>query len=301
MLVGAGPFRVSLFERRRRIVLDRNPNWYGIRHPEWRAPGATFPTPEGLAPEQAARIDPAYAGQPLPFLDRVEYCVEKELIPQFAKFVQGYYDASAINKESFDKVVNEGGLSPEMAGRGIELEREVDLDIWYVGFNMRDPTVGASAGRRGRLLRQAMSLAVDSGEFLRLFYNGRGIPAQSIVPPGLFGYDAEYRNPFRALDLERARALLAEAGYRDGIDPDTGRPLRLTFDALDPSTSRLLQFQFLTRGWERIGLDVQIAATTYNQFRDKVDRGAHQIFLWGWHADYPDAENFLFLLWGPNA
>jgi ABC-type oligopeptide transport system substrate-binding subunit len=50
-----------------------------------------------------------------------------------------------------------------------------------------------------------------------------------------------------------------------------------------------------------LGIDVEIAATNYNQFRDKVKRGAYQIFMWGWIADYPDPENFLFLLWGPMA
>ncbi len=299
--VGSGPFRLTFLDRQSRVVLDRNDNWYGRRHPEWRAPGATFPTPEAGDSDAAGAIDPAYAGRPLPFLDRIDFRVELELIPQFNKFTQGYYDRSAINKESFERVVVEGGLSEDMAARGIRLQKAPELDVWYVGFNMRDPVLGEAAGERGRKLRQAMSLAVDSQELVDLFYNGRGIPAQSPIPPGLFGYDPDYRNPYRQTDLERARAILAEAGYRDGVDPATGRPLVLTFDALDPSTSRLLQFQFLTRAWARLGLDVRIAATTYNQFRDKVSRGAHQIYLWGWRADYPDPENFLLLLWGPNA
>jgi ABC-type oligopeptide transport system substrate-binding subunit len=53
--------------------------------------------------------------------------------------------------------------------------------------------------------------------------------------------------------------------------------------------------------WARLGLDVEIAATNYNKFRQKVEEGAYQIFMWGWIADYPDPENFLFLLWGPMA
>src|SRR5262249_22099562 len=38
-----------------------------------------------------------------------------------------------------------------------------------------------------------------------------------------------------------------------------------------------------------------------NQFQDKVRRGAYQLFMWGWVADYPDPENFLFLLWSEMA
>ncbi len=297
--VGNGPFRIRSFDKHRRIVLDRNPNWYGARHPEWRAPGATFPE-DGIGADAAGSAEPSYAGRALPFLDRVEYRIEKALIPQFGKFSQGYYDTSLINKESFDRVVAEGGVSPALAERGIQLRTAVEPTIWYAAFNMADPVVGHAGGERSRALRQAMSLAIDAAEFTRLFYNGRGVLAHSPIPPGLFGYDPDYRNPFREPDLSRARALLAQAGYPEGLDPATGRPLALTFDALDATTERRLQFEFLTKAWGRIGLDVRIDATTYNQFRDKVDRGAHQVYMWGWHADYPDPENFLFLLWGPN-
>jgi ABC-type transport system substrate-binding protein len=229
----------------------------------------------------------------------VEFRLEKEEIPAFTKFLQGYYDASGIIKESFDRVIHEGDLSPDMAALGMRLERSVAPSVYYLGFNMGDPVVGAAAGERGRKLRQAMSLAVDSAEFLRIFVNGRGIPAQSPLPPGIFGYDAEYRNPYREVDLARARRLLEEAGYRGGLDPATGKPVRLTFDTADTSASGRLRYQFFVDSWKRIGVDVEIAATNYNQFREKVRNGAYQLFMWGWIADYPDPENFLFLLWGP--
>jgi len=141
-----------------------------------------------------------------------------------------------------------------------------------------------------------MSLAIDTDEFLRVFLNGRGIAAQSPIPPGIFGYEDAYRNPYRAPDLERARHLLAEAGYPGGIDPATGAPLRLTFDTGDTSVQGRLRYQFFIDAWQRLGLDVELAATTYNQFQSKVRNGAYQIFFWGWVADYPDPENFLFLL-----
>ena len=299
--VSVGPFKITEYEKHFRIVLERNDNWYGIQHPEWRAPGAIYPS-EGT-PEDAAAglLDPSYRGRPLPFLDRIEYRIEKETIPYFNKFLQGYYDASGIIRESFDVVIHEGDLSPEMAALGMRLEKAVDPDVHYLGFNMNDPVVGTPAGEKGRKLRQAMSLAVDVREYKRVFTNGRGVPAQSPIPPGIFGYDPDYVNPFSQLDLERGRELLSEAGYERGIDPATGKPLHLTFDLGDPSTRARLTYAFFVNAWRQLGLDVVLAATTYNQFRDKVNRGAYQIFSWGWIADYPDPENFLFLLWGPMA
>jgi ABC-type transport system substrate-binding protein len=299
--VGTGPFRLTRYDKRSRIVLERNDRWYGVQHPEWRAPAAVYPS-EG-EPGDAARgyLDPSYTGRPLPFLERIEMRLDKEDIPAFTKFLQGYYDASGIIEESFDRVVKEGRLSDDMEKLGMRLDRAVVPSIYYLGFNMTDGVVGAPAGEKGRKLRQAMSLAIDSKEYMRVFQNGRGVPAQSPVPPGLFGYDEHYVNPFRQPSLERAAVLLREAGYPGGVDPKTGRALHLTFDTGDTSARGRLRYQFFVDAWRRLGLDVEIAATTYNQFQEKVRKGSYQLFMWGWVADYPDPENFLFLLWGPMA
>jgi oligopeptide transport system substrate-binding protein len=299
--VGTGPFRLALYEKQHRFTLARNETWYGRTAAEGDAPGAFFPTEIDKEDIDAGRIDPSYAGRRLPFLDEIRYTREKESIPRFNKFLQGYYDDSGIIKESFDAVIVDGDLSAEMKARRIRLDKEVEPSVFYIGFNMEDAVLGAPAGDKGRKLRQAMSLTVDAEEYLRLFTNGRGVLAQTPLPPGLFGYDKDYRNPFRQPDLAKARRLLAEAGYENGIDPATGQPLKLSFDVGNTTAEALLQYEFLVAGWRQIGLNVEIKATTYNQFQDKVRRGAYQIFTWGWIADFPDPENFLFLLICENA
>jgi len=299
--ISTGPFEIAEFSKHSRIVLARNQNWYGVLHPEWRAPGTIYPSEGEVGDAEQGWLDPDYVGRPLPFLDRMEFRVEKEDIPLFNKFLQGYYDASGIVMESFDKVVVEGRLSPEMSARGMRLVKTVEPSVFYIGFNMHDPVVGTPGGVRSRKLRQAMSLAIDVEEYKRIFSNGRGVSAQSPVPPGIYGYDPEYRNPYRSYDPERARALLDEAGYVGGIDPQTGRPLKLSYDIGDTSTRTRLTVQFFVDAWKQLGLDVTIDATNYNRFREKVREGSYQIFQWGWIADYPDPENFLFLLWGEMA
>ena len=289
--VGTGPFRLARYERRSRIVMERNRNWYGALHPEWHAPGTVYPS----AAEPAADG----AGRPLPFVDRIELRRDPEAVPAYMKFMQGYYDQSLIIRESFDRTVQHGTLTADVAARGLELDKSVLATVYYLGFNMDDPVVGAAGGARARALRQAMSLAIDSDEFLRLFTNGRGLPAQSPLPPDIFGYDPAYRNPYRRVDLSLAAEHLAAAGYPDGIDPASQRPLHLTLDVDDTSARSLLMYQFFRDSWKRIGLDVEITATDYNAFQDKMRTGAYQLFWWGWGADYPDPENFLFLLYGP--
>ncbi len=299
--VGTGPYRLALYEKQFRFTLERNKAWYGGAQVNRDAPGAVFP--KMIPPEdiEEGQIDPSYAGRRLPFVDRVVFYREREGIPRFNKFLQGYYDDGGIIKESFDAVIQGDRLSPAMAARGMRLDKTVEPSIRYIGFNMEDPVVGAPAGDKGRKLRQAMSLAVDTKQYLELFLNGRGVPAQTPLPPGIFGYDAAYKNPFRQFSVARAREVLAEAGYKNGIDPATGGRLRLSFDTSATTAAASLQFEFLANAWRQIGLDVEVVATTYNQFQDKIRRGAYQIFIWGWLADFPDPENFLFLLTCDNA
>ncbi len=297
--VGCGPYMITVYDKDERIVLEKNPNWYGIRHPEWKAPGAVYPS-EG-EPDEAPELLAA-AGKPLPFIERIDMRREKETIPRFGKFLQGYYDASSIITESFDMVITQDSLSPEMQELGMRLEKSVVPDIYYIGFNMEDSVVGLPGKERSRKLRQAMSLVVDVREYTRVFSNGRGIPAESPVPPGIFGYDPKYENPYRhSVDFERAKQLLVEAGYPGGIDPKTGKPLRLTFDTSSTSPTMMLRYKFFQRDWNKLGLEVVIDATSYNQFQDKMRRGAYQLYMWGWVADYPDPENFLFLLWSESS
>ena len=91
-------------------------------------------------------------------------------------------------------------------------------------------------------------------------------------------------------------ATLAE--YRD---PETGGPLILYYDtpAAGPDSKAMLQWY--RKQLAKLGIELVIRATDYNRFQDKMLKGTAQIFQWGWNADYPDPENFLFLLYGPNA
>lgn len=299
--VASGPYVLSRYDKHARLVLEKNPNWYGVRHPEWKAPGATYPTEGEPDDEKNGLLAPEYVGKPLPFIDRIEFRREKETIPAFNKFLQGYYDSAGVIKESFDKVVREDRLSPEMEAQGLRLNKSVSAGVFYLGFNMDDPKVGRKGGESAKKLRQAMSLALDFEEFSRLFMNGRGVPAHAPIPPGLFGHDAGYANPYRRPDLTRGAKLLKEAGFERGIDPKTAKPLRLTFDVPDTSAEGQLRFKFFSNQWRKLGIDVVIDATSYNKFQQKVRDGAYQLFMWGWMADYPDPENFLFLLWSEMA
>ena len=301
--IGTGAYMLTENNPNMRMVLARNPHFHG----------ETYPT-EGM-PEDAAGGLLADAGKPLPFVDQAVYSLEKETIPYWNKFLQGYYDSSAISSDSFDQAVQfdaagEASLTDEMRAKGIELVTAVNASVWYMGFNMRDPVLGGDS-ERARLLRQAISIAVDFGEYISIFANGRGVEAQGAIPPGIFGYlegEAginpyvfDWRNgrPVRK-GIDAAKALLAEAGYRDGRDPQTGRPLTLYYEAMDAGPDGKAQLNWMRKQFAKLGIELVVRATDYNRFQEKMRKGTGQVFMWGWNADYPDPENFFFLLYGPN-
>ena len=296
--VGTGPYMLTQNNPNARMVLERNPNYRGEPYPA-----------DGEPQDRAAGLL-ADAGKTVPFIDKAVFSREREGIPYWNKFLQGYYDVSGISSDSFDQAVRfvvegEATVSPEMAEQGIKLETSVTTSSSYVAFNWLDPVVGG-AHERARKLRQAISIAVDMEEYISIFANGRGIPGQGPIPPGIFGYrEGEAGINPRVYDwvdgaprrkpIEQARRLLAQAGYAGGRDANTGEPLILYLDAMETGPDDKPRLDWYRKQFRKLDIQLEIRGSDYNRFQEKVRKGSTQIFSWGWNADYPDPENFLFL------
>ncbi len=301
--VGTGAYMLTINNPNRQMVLERNPNCHEELYPTEGEPGDG---PAGLY---------ADAGKRLPFINRVVFSLEKENIPYWNKFLQGYYDQSGVLTESFDQAIRFTGtgdteVSDAMKAQGISLLTSVATSAYYLGFNMLDPVVGGYT-ERARKLRQAISVAIDYEEQISIFRNGRGIAAQGPLPPGIFGYrDGKAGiNPYvydwvdgqpKRKSVEYARKLLTEAGYPDGVDPVTGKPLLIYFETPNTGPEEKAQLDWMRKQFQKLDIQLVVRATDYNRFQEKMRKGDAQLFVWGWNADYPDPENFLFLLYGPN-
>ncbi len=302
--IGTGPYWLSENNPNRQMVLQKNPNFHGEAFPET---GELEDQRRGLLQD---------AGKTLPFIDKVVYILEKETIPYWNKFLQGYYDASGIASDSFDQAVQFSAngqvqLTPEMQDKGMQLQTEVTTSIYYMGFNMLDPVVGGNS-ERSRKLRQALSIAIDYEEYIAIFVNGRGVAAQGVLPPGIYGnlageagmnktvYDW-VDGTYQRKPIAVAQQLMQEAGYPNGVDPATGESLILNFDSAAAGADDRPMLNWYRKQFEKLGIKLVIRATDYNRFQEKIRDGNAQIFSWGWNADYPDPENFFFLLYGPNA
>ena len=302
--VGTGPYMLSENNPNARMVLERNPNFRGEPYP---SDGQAEDFKNGLLDD---------SGKPMPFVDRVVFTREKEGIPYWNKFLQGYYDSSGVPADSFDQAVQvsvegQANLSADMEEKGIRLSTEVDPSVFFLGFNWLDPLVGGPS-ERARKLRQAISIAVDWEEFISIFANGRGIAGQGPIPPGLFGFKEGEQgiNPViydwvngeaKRKPIEHAHKLLAEAGYPDGRDAKTGQPLVLYLDTTSRGPGDKSRLDWYRKQLAKLDIQLEIRTTDWNRFQEKVRTGNVQLFFLGWNADYPDPENFLFLLHGPQS
>ncbi|MDQ3621163.1 MAG: ABC transporter substrate-binding protein [Verrucomicrobiota bacterium] len=282
--VGNGPFKIAEWIRGQRFRFVRNEGYHTT----------TFPT-EGWPPEREA-VNRPLAGKPLPLVDELQFTVFRELLPIWLLTRQGYLDEMGVQKDAVNSLVTATSeLSPKFAARGMALDKAVDVSTFYLSFNMQDPVIG-----RNKKLRQALSCAYDPQGYSNLLYGGVAPVAQQLLSPGIFGHQRDFRNPYGP-NLDKARQLMAEAGYPGGRDPNTGQALELTMDTTSTGAEERQLAEYEQRQLEQLGIRVRVIENTFARMLEKQDQGNFQIAAGtGWGADYPDPENYFFLFTSNN-
>ncbi|MCB1323593.1 MAG: hypothetical protein H7A21_15915 [Spirochaetales bacterium] len=280
--ISSGAFMLREWNPGSEIVLVRNPNYRNDYYPN-----------DGEA-EDAGRGLLAAAGKRVPFLDEVRIQLIARGPPRWSLFGQGYLDIYSNQTDLKDRLLESPDLLERYQSRGVVRNSDTEFATFGWSLNLNDPLF-----RNNRLLRQAISLAIDRSEMIRLFLPGRGTIAHSPIPPGMDGFEADFVNPFSVSDPDRARQLLERAGYPGGIDPETGRPLRLHFYDRAGEGRAAIQ-RFYINQFARVGLELEIEPVDFPTLIQKKNTKDFQMIHWGWGADYPDAQNFLQLFYGPN-
>ncbi len=237
---------------------------------------------------------PADRKRKLPLADKVVCYQIRQPFTAWLLFLQGELDISVLDKDNMDLAAGGDTLSPALKERGVELMKAPDFEIRYIGFNFRDPIF------QNAKLRQAIALAFDVEGRIR-HMNNLMLKAHTPIPPGVAGFDEAFRNPYLKRDIAKARQLMREAGYPEGIDPATGKPLTLNFDQGNNTAAQRQLGELMAKDLAEIGIKANSILNSTPRFIDKIRQGQTQLFRYSWVGDYPDAENFLQLFYSGNA
>jgi ABC-type transport system substrate-binding protein len=292
--VGTGPFRLVEWRRSSRIVLERNPNY---RERTYDA------TPAADDAEGQALVE-RFKGRRLPMLDRVEIAIIEVSQPRWLAFLQEQFDLLAVPLEFATLAAPNGRLAPNLAKRGIGLQRIVNADRTLYYFNMEDPLVGGYTPDKVAL-RRAISLATDVAREVSLLRRGQAVPAQSVVAPGSWGYDSNLKTDNSDFSVARSKALLDMYGYTDKNgdgwrDQPDGKPLTLDYATQPDDLSRQFD-EMWKKNMDAVGLRLNIIKGAWPE-QLKMAR-AGQLMIWGvgYSAANPDVQDGLGLLYGPAA
>lgn len=162
----------------------------------------------------------------------------------------------------------------------LQLESITSLNVGYFAFNTKKEPFN------NKLVRQAISLAINKQALIETVYQGQAAWAKSILPETSWAYDKN--TPELGYDPVRAKSLLEVAGYPQGFIMDIwAMPVQRPYNPNAVTMAKLIQADL-----KKIGVTVKIISYEWSTFLRRLSQGEHQSFLLGWTADHPDPDNF---------
>jgi ABC-type transport system substrate-binding protein len=299
--VGTGPFRLAFWKRSSRMVFERNP---GYREERYDAQ----PPADDEAGQHALA---ANKGKRLPIVDRVEVDIIEEPQPRWLAFLNGEHDLiERLPSEYANVAVPNGKLAPNLAKKGMRLERVVGMELTYSYFQMEDPIVGGYTPEKVAL-RRAITMGNDIWEEIHIPRKNQAIPAYSPIGPGAVGYDPDFRTTSSEYNPAKAKALLDMYGYVD-CDGDGWRDLPRKSEA-EPCKPLSIEYaaapggdmQPLVELWkknmDRLGIRMTFRREKWPDLLKASHAAKLQMWGLGWSAEIPDADTFFVTLYGPNS
>jgi oligopeptide transport system substrate-binding protein len=288
--VGTGPYKLAKWIRSSKIFLEANPDYRGF----------VWDFRPGNDPEDA-RIVAEMKGKKMPQVGRIEINIMEEDQSRLLAFQNGELDLMNIEGPLAPKVLAGGTLTPDMQKKGVRLSRFVDPEISYHYWNLMDPVVGGLSKEK-IALRRAMAMAYPVEEEIRVVRNGQAVEAQFPIPPGVVGHDPNYKSSVK-YDPASANALLDKFGYKKGADgwrtlPD-GKPLLIRYASRPDSLGRQMD-EMWKKAFDSVGIRMETQKDKFAELLKLEKQCRLQMRTAAWIADYPDADNFMQLLYGKN-
>jgi ABC-type transport system substrate-binding protein len=289
--VGTGPYMLKEWRRAAKIVLEANPDY---RKVVWDFQPSDDPW------DKAAVA--AMKGKTIPQIGRVEISIIEEDQSRWLAFNQKELDWLALpatfRQEVFDAA---NKLKPVWTQQGVTLFKAIDPDIGYTFFNFRDPLVGGFAKEK-IALRRAIIMGYDLDQEISVIRKYQAVQAQMPIPYGVVGFDPRYRS-INQYDPVLANQLLDYFGYKKGAGGYRTLPGGMPLVVRQATGTSAIDREFnelWKKSMDAIGIRMEFQP---GKFADQLKATkACQLMMWSaaWLADYPDGDNFMQLLYGPN-
>lgn len=237
--------------------------------------------PVGTGPYMLADFNPGdrlsfkayenyHAGRP--YLDGIVYRVINDSATRIAEFEAGTLHSSGLSANDLPRFQRDARYRDY-------IHTQNNFFLYFIGLNATRPPFDDVR------VRQAVSWAVDRELLSDTVVKDTRVVASGPIPPGLDGYRPDLQG--YGYDPDKARALLAEAGYSDG----------LTFEVhMSNSDINVQLFEPIQQMMAAAGIDMQIVLRDFSSMLQDTVNNAIDAFYASWLADYPDAENFLYPL-----
>ncbi len=264
--VGTGPFSFVAWEEGQALILKKNENYF----------------------EKDAE------GRSLPYLDGIKVSFYDSKATEFLEFQQNRLDFIDDIDPSFkDEVLTKTGNLKKTWLDKIELHKHPYLNIEYLGILVDgDNELVKNSPLRFQKIRQAINYGFNRKKMMLYLRNSIGIAAESgFVPAGLPSFDS-VAVPGYHYDVDKAKQLLAEAGYPNGKNLPEIKLLTIPIygDLGTYIANELLQ----------VGIKVQVEVIQKSLLMEQTSKSQAPFFRGSWIADYPDAENYLGVFYGKN-
>ena len=226
-------------------------------------------------------------GTPLPYADGVAIRFVTDQQAAFLEFLKGNNDLiSGLDASYKDEVLSpEGELKPRYA-KDFVLAKQPYLNTEYLAFMVDTATSNQPLDRR---LRWAINLGFNRQNMMAYLRNNIGKPADGgIIPFGLPGYSGVGGY---AYNPAAAKELIEEYRAEYGKLPEVTLTTVANYRDL---------CEFIQAELGKLGLTINVDVVPAANMREQKSLGTMPFFRMSWIADYPDAENYLSLFYGPN-
>jgi len=166
----------------------------------------------------------------------------------------------------------------------LELLQQPGMNVGYLAMNFDMPPF------ENKLVRKAVNHAVNKKALIDALYQGFAIPAKNPMPPVLWGYNDNIQD--YEYDPDKARELLAEAGFPDGFDTTLwAMPVPRPYMPQPMKIAEVIQADL-----KKVGINARIVTYEWGTYLEKTENGEHDMCLLGWIGDNGDPDNFIYVL-----